>query len=140
MRAFAHCQRQTFPSSAEGQRALIRWLRKHKVGKAAMEASGGYERDWAKALREVGIEALSPEPLLNGKAIYGRPLFDSIGPHAKSGDVRFPPAIGSTVEIGCAVIYRYAPWSAGCESRYFPAARPSAGKLVNSACSVISVE
>jgi hypothetical protein len=39
-------QRQTFPSTAEGRRALIRWLRKHKVGKAAMEASGGYERDW----------------------------------------------------------------------------------------------
>ena len=44
-------QRQTFPSTAEGRRALIRWLRKHKVCKAAMEASGGYERDWAKALR-----------------------------------------------------------------------------------------
>ena len=41
-------QRQTFPSTAEGRRALIRWLRKHKVGKAAMEASGGYERDWAR--------------------------------------------------------------------------------------------
>ena len=45
-------QRQTFPSTTEGRRTLIRWLRKHKVGKAAMEASGGYERDWAKALRE----------------------------------------------------------------------------------------
>ena len=45
-------QRQTFASTAEGQRALIRWLRKHRVGKAAMEASGGYEQDWAKALRE----------------------------------------------------------------------------------------
>ena len=33
-------QRQTFSSTAEGQRALIRWLRKHRVGKAAMEASG----------------------------------------------------------------------------------------------------
>lgn len=55
-------QRQTFPSTAEGQRALIRWLRKHKVGKAAMEASGGYERDWAKALREAGIEARIVDP------------------------------------------------------------------------------
>ena len=55
-------QRQTFPSTPEGRRALIRWLRKHKVGKAAMEASGGYERDWAKALREAGIEALIVDP------------------------------------------------------------------------------
>jgi transposase len=55
-------QRQTFPSTAEGRRALIRWLRKHKVHKAAMEASGGYERDWAKALREAGIEALIVDP------------------------------------------------------------------------------
>jgi transposase len=55
-------QRQTFPSTPEGRRALIRWLRKHKVGKAAMEASGGYERDWAKALREAGIEALIIDP------------------------------------------------------------------------------
>ena len=55
-------QRQTFPSTTEGRRALIRWLRKHKVGKAAMEASGGYERDWAKALREVGIEVRIVDP------------------------------------------------------------------------------
>jgi transposase len=55
-------RRQMFPSSAEGRRALIGWLRKHKVGKAAMEASGGYERDWAKALREADIEAGSSTP------------------------------------------------------------------------------
>jgi len=55
-------QRQTFPSTAEGRRALIRWLRKYKVGKAAMEASGGYERDWAKALREAGIEVRIVDP------------------------------------------------------------------------------
>ncbi|UPJ55109.1 IS110 family transposase [Bradyrhizobium sp. 192] len=55
-------QRQAFPSTPEGRRALIRWLRKHKVGKAAMEASGGYEREWAKALREAGIEALIVDP------------------------------------------------------------------------------
>ncbi|MEZ2148279.1 IS110 family transposase [Bradyrhizobium sp. DN5] len=54
--------RQTFPSTPEGRRSLIRWLRKHKVGKAAMEASGGYEREWAKALREAGIEALVVDP------------------------------------------------------------------------------
>jgi len=54
--------RRTFPSSAEGRRKLIAWLRKHKVGQAAMEASGGYERDWAKALREAGIEVRIVDP------------------------------------------------------------------------------
>ncbi len=55
-------QRQTFPSTAEGRRTLIRWLRKYKIGKAAMEASGGYEREWAKALRETGIEVWIVDP------------------------------------------------------------------------------
>ncbi len=55
-------QRQTFPSSVEGRRKLVAWLRKHKVGKAVMEASGGYERDWAKALREGGIEVRIVDP------------------------------------------------------------------------------
>jgi transposase len=55
-------QRQTFPSSAEGRRKLIAWLRRHKVGKAVMEASGGYERDWAKALRAAGIEVRIVDP------------------------------------------------------------------------------
>lgn len=55
-------QRQTFPSGPEGRRKLIAWLRKHKVSKAAMEASGGYEQDWAKALREAGIEVCVVDP------------------------------------------------------------------------------
>jgi transposase len=55
-------QRRTFESTAEGRRQLIAWLRKHKVGKAVMEASGGYERDWAKALREAGIEVRIVDP------------------------------------------------------------------------------
>jgi transposase len=54
--------RQTFPSTAEGRHALIRWVRKHKVDKAAMEASGGYERDWAKALRQARIEVRIVDP------------------------------------------------------------------------------
>jgi transposase len=52
----------TWPSTAEGRRQLIAWLRKHKVGKAVMEASGGYERDWAKALREADIEVRIVDP------------------------------------------------------------------------------
>ena len=55
-------QRRTFESTAEGRRKLIAWLRKHRVGKAVMEASGGYERDWAKALREAGIEVRIVDP------------------------------------------------------------------------------
>ena len=50
------------PSTAQDRRKLIMWLRKHKVGKAVMEASGGYERDWATALREAGIEVRIVDP------------------------------------------------------------------------------
>jgi transposase len=46
-----------FASTAEGRRELASWLRRQKVGKAVMEASGGYERDWAKVPRNAGIEA-----------------------------------------------------------------------------------
>src|ERR1700724_597485 len=55
-------QRQTFPSTVEGRRQLISWLRKHKVTKAVMEASGGYEGDGAKALREADIEVRIVDP------------------------------------------------------------------------------
>lgn len=54
--------RQTFPSTPQGHRQLVAWLRKHKVDKAAMEASGGYERGWAKALRQAGIEVRIVDP------------------------------------------------------------------------------
>jgi len=52
----------TFPSTAEGRRQLTSWLRRHKVGKAVMEASGGYERNWAKTLRQAGIEVRIVDP------------------------------------------------------------------------------
>src|SRR5580692_9686978 len=52
----------TWPSTVQDRRKLIVWLRKHKVGKAVMEASGGYERDWAKALREAGLEVRIVDP------------------------------------------------------------------------------
>jgi transposase len=41
---------------------LASWLRRKKVGKAVMEASGGYEREWAKALRDAGIEVRIVDP------------------------------------------------------------------------------
>ena len=55
-------QRQTFPGTSEGRRQLISWLRKHKVTKAVMEASGGYERECTRALREKHIEVRIVDP------------------------------------------------------------------------------
>jgi len=54
--------RQTFPSTIQGHRKLVAWLRKHQVNKAVMEASGGYERAWAKVLREAGLEVRIVDP------------------------------------------------------------------------------
>ena len=54
--------RETYPCSAKGRRELVSWLRKHKIGKAVMEASGGYERNWAKALRADGLEVRIVDP------------------------------------------------------------------------------
>jgi transposase len=54
--------RQTFTSTVQGHRKLVRWLRKHRVNKAVMEASGGYERVWARILREAGIEVRIVDP------------------------------------------------------------------------------
>jgi transposase len=54
--------RQTCPSTVQGRRQLVGWLRKHEVNKAVMEASGGYERDWAKMLRQAGIAVRIVDP------------------------------------------------------------------------------
>jgi transposase len=54
--------RRTFASTAAGRRELTSWLRRRKVGKAVMEASGGYEREWAKALRDAKIEVRIVDP------------------------------------------------------------------------------
>jgi transposase len=54
--------RPAFPSTAEGRRRLLAWLRKHRVTKVVMEASGGYEREWAKVLRQAGIEVRIVDP------------------------------------------------------------------------------
>ena len=55
-------QRMTAPSTPEGQAALVAWLRTHRVRAAVMEASGGYERDWAAALRGAGIAVRIVDP------------------------------------------------------------------------------
>jgi transposase len=54
--------RQSWPSTVQGYRKLIAWLGKHQVNKAVMEASGGYERDWARVLRQAGIEVRIVDP------------------------------------------------------------------------------
>ena len=41
---------------------LAAWLRANRVGRAVMEASGGYERSWAEALRAAGVEVLIVDP------------------------------------------------------------------------------
>ncbi len=60
IRAFA--LHQTFPNSTRGHRKLVGWLGKHHVGKAVMEASGGYEREWRQALHDAGIEVRIVDP------------------------------------------------------------------------------
>jgi transposase len=54
--------RQTFPNTAQGHRKLVAWLRKYQVGKAVMEASGGYEREWRNVLHKAGIEVRIVDP------------------------------------------------------------------------------
>jgi len=53
---------QTFPNNPQGHRKLIAWLRKYQVGKAVMEASGGYEREWRNVLHNAGIEVRIVDP------------------------------------------------------------------------------
>src|SRR5260370_4888748 len=55
-------ERRTFPATASGRRSLIAWLRKHQVGKAVMEASGGYARAWARAVRQTAREGRIVDP------------------------------------------------------------------------------
>jgi transposase len=54
--------RQTFPNTPQGHRKLVAWLRKHQVNKAVMEASGGYEREWARVLRQASTEVRIVDP------------------------------------------------------------------------------
>jgi transposase len=54
--------RRAAPRTAAGAAALIAWLREHGVGEAVMEASGGYERYWAAALRRAGLAVRVVDP------------------------------------------------------------------------------
>lgn len=55
-------QRRVFEPTPDGQAELIAWLRTHRVDMAVMEASGGYERAWATALRKAGIAVRIVDP------------------------------------------------------------------------------
>lgn len=73
-------QRQTCPNTAQGHRKLVAWLRKHWVNKAVMEASGGYERAWARMLREAGLEVriVDPKRVRNFAQSAGRPAKNDV--------------------------------------------------------------
>jgi len=49
-------------STPEGEAELLAWLRANRVSRAVMEASGGYERRWAEALRAAGFEVRVVDP------------------------------------------------------------------------------
>lgn len=49
-------------STPEGRAELVAWLRANRVGRAVMEASGGYERPWAEALRAAGLKVIVVDP------------------------------------------------------------------------------
>jgi transposase len=55
-------RRLTASSTPEGLAALAAWARANRVGRAVMEASGGYERSSAEALRAIGVEVLVVDP------------------------------------------------------------------------------
>lgn len=52
----------TFANTAEGHRELLRWLSEHAVGRAVMEATGGYEQSWAELLARAGVEVVIVDP------------------------------------------------------------------------------
>lgn len=52
----------TFANTAEGHRELLRWLSEHAVGRAVMEATGGYEQSWAELLERAGVEVVIVDP------------------------------------------------------------------------------
>src|SRR5258707_12505276 len=66
--------KRTFASTAEGRRELASWLRRQKVGKAVMEASGGYEGGRAGVHRksEILVRYGQPKAMLRFALYTGR--------------------------------------------------------------------
>ncbi|ELR5625443.1 IS110 family transposase, partial [Escherichia coli] len=54
--------KRTFTNTTEGHRELLHWLSEHAVGRAVMEASGGYEQCWAELLERAGVEVVIVDP------------------------------------------------------------------------------
>lgn len=52
----------SFENNEQDRQELLAWLDRHEVGKAVMEATGGYERSWAKMLQGAGIEVRIVDP------------------------------------------------------------------------------
>jgi transposase len=52
----------SFANNEQDQRQMLTWLEEHEVEKAVMEATGGYERPWAKMLQGAGIEVQIVDP------------------------------------------------------------------------------
>lgn len=50
------------PNAAEGHRQLSKWLRKHRVSRVGIEASGGYEQDVVRYLRQDGFVVIVFQP------------------------------------------------------------------------------
>lgn len=51
-----------FANTPEGHRELLSWLCEHAVGRAVMEATGGYEKSWAKLLDQAGVDVVIVDP------------------------------------------------------------------------------
>jgi len=118
----ALCVRRTFPSTAQGRRKLVCWLRKHKASAAVMEASGGYEREWAKVLREKAVEVRIVDP----KRV--RNFARSAGRLAKN-DV-----------IDAEMIAWFAGTFAEASSQGHDAAREKLAHIVNARCALIDLQ
>jgi transposase len=50
------------PSTPEGEAEFVLWVQANRIGRAVMEASGGYERRWADLLRTAGVEVVIVDP------------------------------------------------------------------------------
>jgi transposase len=52
----------SFGTGEQDQQQMLAWLGEHAVERAVMEATGGYERPWAKLLQDSGIEVQIVDP------------------------------------------------------------------------------
>lgn len=52
----------SFANTEQDRRQMLSWLDEHDVEKAVMEATGGYERPWAKLLQDGGIAVQVVDP------------------------------------------------------------------------------